>query len=181
MCGRKKGINNGMKTKWKNNQKTLLINKRPNLCKCLKYKEDGYKYGYTSRKELEWVCADCGYGILKAPSSFSGDHFVCPNCIKNDSYPNRFMFNILTQLNINFQREYTPDWIYPKRYDFFIPDKNTIIEMDGGFHREESVKENDLYKDKMANEHKLNVIRINCDYQKTELRFDEIKKQHYEK
>lgn len=175
LCGMKKGTANSVKTKLKKNPNTLLINKRPNLCKCLKHKEDGYKYGYTSRKELEWVCSDCGHEISKAPGAFSGDYFVCPNCIKSDSYPNRFMFNILTQLNIAFIREYSPDWIYPKRYDFYIPDKKIIIEMDGGFHRDKSVKENDLYKDNMANKHGVKVIRINCDYKKTDLRFNKIK------
>ena len=175
LCGMKKGTKNAVNTKTKKSPETLLINKRPNLCKCLKNKEDAYKYGYTSRKLLNWLCPDCGFEIAKAPGSFLSDHFVCSNCIKNDSYPNRFMFNILTQMNIDFEREYSPDWISPKRYDFYVGSKNIIIEMDGGFHREKSVQENDLYKDIMAASHHLQVIRINCNYGKTEQRYNIIK------
>ena len=93
------------------------------------------------------------------------------------------MFNILRQLNIDFETEYSPEWIKPKRYDFYIPSMKLIIEMDGAFHKKdnnmngqtkEHSKDIDNYKDRLAEEHGLKVIRIDCDYGKED-RFDFIK------
>lgn len=81
------------------------------------------------------------------------------------------MYNILKIKNIEFISEFSPDWIKPKRYDFYIPSKNIIIEMDGGWHyinnnlsgksKEESQKI-DIFKDTKASEYNITVYRINC-------------------
>ena len=42
------------------------------------------------------------------------------------------MYNLLKQLDIKFTKEYSPHWASGRKYDFYIPDKNIIIEMDGG-------------------------------------------------
>lgn len=172
VCGRKKGSSNALKTKIKTNQDTLIGNKYPRLIECLKNKDDAFEYGYTSRHKLSWICPICNFEFIKSPSSMPLGDFVCPNCIKNDSYPNRFMFDILTQLEIKFEREYSPDWIKPKRYDFYIPQYKLIIEMDGRLHNNQDVKLNDEYKDKMASVNGLRIVRINCDYRKTEERYE---------
>jgi hypothetical protein len=172
-CGLKKCIKNSYDTKILQNKVTLIGNKYPKLINYLKNKEDAFKYGYTSRTKLDWVCPICNYEFKKSMSSNPEGSFVCPNCIKNDSYPNRFMFNILTQLGIDFIREYSPDWLKPKRFDFYFLLNNNeyIVEMDGGFHRYKNVKENDLEKDLLAINHNINVIRIDCDYVKLDNRF----------
>lgn len=174
-CGQKKCGENGRKTKLE--EKTLLINKRPILSKSLKNINDAYNYGYMSRKELDFICPDCNYEFKKSPSFILEDYLACPNCIKRSKYPNRFMKNILMQLNIAFIDEYSPEWIGLKRYDFYfeINDSKYIVEMDGGFHRYEDSRINDSYKDEMAQKHNINVIRIDCDYGKIGDRYDYIK------
>lgn len=176
MCGRIKGVQNSLRTKRINNSDTLLNSKHPHLTAYLKNKDDAFKYGYTSRHKITWICPDCHFEFQKSPSTMFNGNFVCPNCIKNDSYPNRFMFNILTQLGVEFEREYSPDWIKPKRYDFYIPKERLIIEMDGSLHNKYDVKKNDNYKNEMAINHNLRIIRINCDYSKTEERFSIVSK-----
>lgn len=155
----------------------LLINRKPNLSKCLKYSDDAYKYSFCCKKELKFICPDCNFEFKKSPSSILDDYLTCPNCIKRAKYPNRFMKNVLTQLNINFIDEYSPEWIGLKKYDFYFVINNTqyIIEMDGGFHRYETSKTNDKYKDNIAIEHGINVIRIDCDYRNTKNRYKHIK------
>lgn len=105
-------------------------------------------------------------------------------CNDGQSYPNKTMFNILEQLNVDFKTEYSPDWIKPKRYDFYIPSKQLIIEMDGQFHNRvnnmngQTVEESkviDDYKDELAKLHDIEVIRIDCDYPNMETRFEYIK------
>jgi very-short-patch-repair endonuclease len=89
------------------------------------------------------------------------------------------------QLQINFENEYNPEWIKPKKYDFYIPSMNLIVEMDGGLghgknkhgksniSKEES-KAIDDYKDEQARKHGIKVVRIDCDY-KHNNRFEFIK------
>ena len=86
------------------------------------------------------------------------------------------MFNILLDLNIEFEPEFKPDWIKYSRYDFmFVKDnKKYIIEMDGGlghgkksFGNKEDLSKSlnkDLYKDKKAEENGFILIRINSDF-----------------
>lgn len=120
----------------------------------------------------------------------------CPFCGDGISYPNKFIFNILVQIEdkLDFlEREYKPSWCKfllkdkQKRgyYDIFIGingDKY-IIEMDGGFHNrtfdESKYTINELRfidkeKDRLAIENGTKVIRIDCDYN-DEDKYDYIK------
>lgn len=157
----------------------------------VKYFQGGYDeaklYAKTSRTKIIPICPCCGKNRNKKTSIhdiYNYKGFNCPFCSDNFSYPNKFMFNLLKQLNIEFETEYSPNWIKPKRYDFYIPSKNLIIEMDGGFHNKDNSmngqtvkesKEIDNYKDKLAKEHGIRAIRIDCDYDNIENRFEFIK------
>ena len=71
------------------------------------------------------------------------------------------------QLKIDFETEYSPEWIKPKRYDFYFD--GIIVEMDGGLGHGnynslnnmsgEDSKSIDNYKDKMAIEHGIQTQR----------------------
>ena len=100
--------------------------------------------------------------------------FKCKVCSDGISYPNKLARNILMGLpvnNLNF--EYHPVWADNKYYDNYFEHqgKKYILEMDGNWHyidnnlsgrtKEES-QALDNYKDQLAKEHNINVIRINC-------------------
>lgn len=117
----------------------------PELGSLLANKDDGYKYTENSMTKLDWKCPECGVIIKnKSISNVNRYKLVCNICSDGITYPNKLMFIILSQLNINFDTEKTFDWckfIYKNkirtgRYDFYfeISDKKYIIEMDGGFH-----------------------------------------------
>ena len=98
---------------------------------------------------------------------------TCKCCGDGVKFPNKFAFNLLEQLGLDFVTEYSPKWIGRKSYDFYIPSLNLILEMDGGFHNKdnkmsgqtkEESREIDDYKDKLAKEHGIEVVRIDCDY-----------------
>ena len=146
--------------------------------------ENAKKYTHGSAKNILCICPDCGTKKEMVINNLHNRGFSCPKCSDGISYPNKFMFNLLKQLGIEFETEYNPDWIKPKRYDFYIPSMNLIVEMDGGFHNkynslsgqtEKETKEIDNYKDKLANEHGLKVIRIDCDYEDISTRYNYIK------
>ena len=50
------------------------------------------------------------------------------------SYPEKVMLNILKHLNIEFVHNKTLSWSKGKKYDFYIPDLNCIVEMHGAQH-----------------------------------------------
>lgn len=138
----------------------------------------GEKIAKTHTKgNCEYVnvtCPDCGNTKNRKKKIYQiyQTHSIgCPICGDGVSQPQKIMINILKQLNVNFQTEYSPNWVKPKRFDFYLQEYNIIIEMDGKFHyihnelsgqsAEESQKI-DKYKDEKAKENGINVIRINC-------------------
>ena len=127
------------------------------------------------------TCTDCGE-ISKTPvrvsSIYGYKKMTCKCCSDGISYPNKLMFNILTQLELDFIPEYSPEWVGRKFYDFYVPSMKLIIEMDGGFHNKdnkmsgqtkEESKHIDGEKDSLARDNGDKVIRINCE--KSELEF----------
>ena len=135
---------------------------------------DAYKYTYKSKMHIVFKCPDCGFEKEMKISDFTTDGFSCNKCGDGISYPNKFAFNLLEQLGLDFIPEYNPDWIKPKKYDFFFiyKNKNYILEMDGGWHnrrntlsgksKEKSI-EDDEYKDLMAKQNNIHIIRVNSD------------------
>ena len=157
----------------------------PHLLKYFKNIEDTYTHSFASNDEVWMICPDCRREKFMKISTISKQGFGCNICGDGEKYPNKFMFKLLNQMNICFEREYSPEWIKPKRYDFYIPSLNLIIEMDGrlghGKHNylsgqfSEESKFIDDEKDRLANEHGIEVIRIDCKYNDIVTRFNYIK------
>lgn len=140
---------------------------------------------HSSNEKVKVTCPYCGRtkNKLMAPNNIHKYKKVKCICGDGIKYPNKFMFNLLEQLKLDFKSEYSPEWILPKSYDFYIPSINLIIEMDGGWHNTynnlsgqtaEQSKMIDNYKDKQANINGIEVIRIDCDYGSND-RFEYIK------
>lgn len=150
----------------------------------IQYFQGGYNEAkmYTSQSNLKIkpICPDCGR-IKDRPMSIGNiyrKHSI--SCICGNigiSYPEKIMNSILKQINIVYETEYSPNWIKPKRYDFYFKLNNDgyIVEMDGMQHKKEKFlnskwsnlkkqKETDAYKDKLAKEHDVKVIRIDCEF-----------------
>lgn len=156
----------------------------PKLSNMLHNHNDGYKYTEQSNKQLDWNCPNCGKLIKNIPiSRVRNNGLSCKFCSDGISYPNKFMSNLLNQLGIQFINEFRPAWAQGRSYDFYIPDKNIIIEMDGSFHYNtsgyydsiDSTVKIDIFKNRIANEHGIKVIRIKCHYIYVKDRYDIIK------
>ena len=154
-----------------------LYTTSPHIIKYLYDKNDGYKYSKGSNKKVMCVCPFCGYKKEVNICNLINHSFYCDICSDNISYPNKVFINILQQLNVNFIAEYSPEWIGKKRYDFYLKDYNAIIEADGKQHIEEckfmipfeEQNKIDKYKDLMAFENNIKMIRIDCS--KSEINF----------
>jgi hypothetical protein len=152
----------------------------------VKFFQDGYDeaklYSKCSGKAIYPICPDCGEiknKPVKISQIYTRKYLPCI-CRDGISYPEKLMYNILKYSNINFKFQYSPDWAKGKRYDFyFIINKNHyIIETDGGMHYEgnkmngmkpKDIKQIDINKDKLAKQHNIEIIRIDC--QKSELNY----------
>lgn len=156
----------------------------PNLASLLANKEDGYKYTQNSNQRTNWKCPICGEIINnKNINKINIRGLSCPRCSDGVSYPEKIMYSILQELNIEFKYQYKPTWCTYKmngknkigRYDFYfeLNNKEYIIEMDGELGHgnkvhskdtktKEETKQIDDIKDRLANEHNIIVIRIDC-------------------
>lgn len=133
-------------------------NNYPHLITYLKNKKDG-KLPKSSHKKIECFCPDCGFEKKMSLNVLSGNGFYCDRCSDGISVPEKFMINLLEFLNFKFEPQYTPLWSNGKRYDFYIPSLNCIIEMHGRQHYEnvggifrslEYQKNNDIFKQNIA-------------------------------
>lgn len=115
---------------------TDLATTRPDVAKLLKNKADALKYKEHSNAKVMFVCPNCKNEIKRVINNVSKRGLKCNLCSDGVSYPNKVMGNILEQLKVKYVSEYI---IKPEKYkyDFFIPDRNIIIEMHGKQHYEE--------------------------------------------
>lgn len=182
--------------KWKEEQTIINGNKCPICCNAPKvviegindipttdpwmipYFQGGYdeakQYASGSNKRIFPCCPYCK--IIKDKSikisSIKTNHGISCVCGDGFSYPNKLMYNTLNLKNIKFISEYSPEWAGKYRYDFYIPSKHIIIEMDGGighgnkynrgYKTQQELKEIDNYKDYIADKNGLKVYRIDC-------------------
>lgn len=134
--------------------------------------EDSKKYTANSGKKILCRCPVCGsqkYVIINNLSKFG---FSCSYCSDGISYPNKFLRAFLNQLNIYYIAEKRFDWSDNKVYDFFLPNYNCIIEVNGLQHYEKTSfgtrtlkeeQENDKYKLQMANKHHIKYyVTLDC-------------------
>lgn len=150
----------------------------PEIASLLWNPEEGYSHLRRGKFYTDWKCPVCGKKIenINLAQITVERHVSCPTCSDSISYPNKFMFYLLEELGVEFQREFSPEWVGLKRYDFVIEDNKTIIEMDGGLGHgkkqwgknkdispAESLK-TDKVKDILATENGYTVIRIDCRY-----------------
>lgn len=139
--------------------------------------EDGYKYTRGSKKKLNWKCLDCGDTIKNKPIvDIRLKGLTCPRCSDGISFGEKFIYNLLRGANIEFEREWSPKWLQGKRYDFYLPKHNWIIEVHGEQHFKtsferfqskartlEEEQKNDRFKEKLAKENGVDkYIVIDC-------------------
>lgn len=110
----------------------------PWITKYLKDKDDGKKYTKYSKSKVAFICPDCGLISIKPIMNVTANKSYSCDCSDGRSYPNKIMYSILSQLNVDFETEKTFDWSEKKLYDFYfsLHGYNIIIEMNGLQHYE---------------------------------------------
>ena len=138
-----------------------LKNNRPDLEKYFLYKEDFLNNTTGSRKKVKMICPVCGFIKKNMISNLNYFGFSCDFCSENKSIGERFFSEILRFNKIEFVFEKSFDWSDRKRYDFYLPKYNMIIETHGIQHYNQGFsnlngrtlkeeQENDTYKMNLA-------------------------------
>ena len=166
---------------------TDLWTTRPDIARLLLNPEDGYKYMAHSNCKVDFVCPTCHTILKKDINHISYRGLRCDVCGDGVSYPNKFSRALLKQLDVNnLSFEWQPEWLKPYFYDNYFEYNNHryVLEMDGSVgHGNTLFNSNqrdiigdkiDCYKDNLAKNHDIMVIRIDCQYTDG-LRFDYIK------
>lgn len=153
----------------------------PKISSLLTNPEDGFSVSRGSGKKKSFTCPLCHKPQNKIISNVIKRGFQCIYCGDGISYPNKFGRAFLNQVIGNsYIPEYSTDWCRPYKYDnyFNYNGNEYFLEMDGAFHYKENkmshisleeIQRIDAIKDKLAREHNVHLIRIdckqsNCDY-----------------
>lgn len=118
--------------------------------------EEAKKYSPSSVQKVYMRCPKCGR-ISNEPKricNLKSMGYLSCDCVGGDSYPERLTQQALEWLGIKFEKQYTPHWANDKKYDFYLPDYNFIIEVHGKQHYADTgysggyaqCHNNDLYK-----------------------------------
>lgn len=119
---------------------------------------DEHKYPATSSSIVDMICPQCRHIRKQMISVLTINGLSCPLCANTISIGERIMCSLLKSQNVEFKKEFMfPD--NKKRYDFYLSEYNTIIEIHGSQHYVQTsntwgtVKEqqqNDEYKKQLA-------------------------------
>jgi hypothetical protein len=149
----------GYNDMWTTNSELASLLANPN---------DGYKYTEHSEKEVDWLCHNCGNIVKnKIIANVNKQGLSCPKCSDGISYPEKIMYSVLEQLNLDFTTQLSKSdfkWCNNYKYDFYFKYNNEgyIIETHGlqhyrnCFHRIkgtrtlEEEQENDRLKKELA-------------------------------
>lgn len=143
------------------------------------YFEGGYDeaklYTPNSSKKVRFICPKCGAKQNKSLkiANLKNRGLSCECCGQTKSLPERVMISVLNELNMDFIYQLSKthfDWCGNKKYDFFLPSLNLIIETHGGQHfkdttygKLEDIKRNDDYKQELAIKNNIeHYIVIDC-------------------
>lgn len=111
----------------------------PDVAKYITPFEDAFSVTCRSHKKVTVKCDICGFERRQKVADLSGNGFHCKMCDKGNSFPNRIIASLLRHNHIAFKTEHTFKWSKKYRYDIFIPEHNTIIEMHGEQHYNDRV------------------------------------------
>lgn len=137
------------------------------------YFQGGYdeakRYNKNSNKKIYSICPRCNTLQIK-PKRIQDiyiNHNIGCHCEDGFSYPEKFLYSLLKQLNVEFITQISCanfKWIQKYRYDFYLPEYNCIIEVHGMQHYEEcnltsktlkEEQENDKLKEELAKQNNI--------------------------
>lgn len=112
--------------------------KNKEYVKFFKNREEAFSCKSGTHTKFLMVCPNCGKEKSVRPRDLVDRGFSCSFCGDGFSKPEKFFENTLRILNINYTRQYKPEWSGGKLYDFYLMDYDTIVELHGEQHYKEA-------------------------------------------
>ena len=148
------------------------INLRNSLLKYID-EETMKKYMPSSHKYIKIKCPNCGMIKEISVEKLCGGKFRCV-CDDGVSFPNKFVFAVISQIHKDITTEFSPTWAKPRKYDLYLEKFNLIIENHGIQHYEDTPcwkttlkeqRDNDALKETLARNNGItNYIILDCRY-----------------
>lgn len=126
--------------------KTDVYTLRKDLTKYLENEKDAIGILPYSNKRVNWKCLNCNMIVEDSFRNVNRVGFRCKFCGDGLSYPEKILRAILSQIEVRYDVQKTFKWSGNKRYDFYIPSLNCIIETHGRQHYEETFGFKDYYE-----------------------------------
>lgn len=162
----------------KASKKTSLLKTNPEMKKLIVDEKLLKELTNKSRKSIECKCPKCGKVQRKVVTYVANLGFHCEDCDNVIiSYPQRYVYNFMKEFPFEVVCEKKFDWSlnlstnHYLRYDIYIPELKTIIEVNGNQHYNESkfflslkkVQEKDKLKFQLAKDNGIvNYIEIDA-------------------
>lgn len=110
--------------------------KFPHLASMIVGNVDIFSLAPQSNNKYHLKCHDCGHTSKDKVQicNLVNQGYSCKVCGDSISLPEKFMYNILLNLGVDFYNRKTFEWSDNKEYDFYIPSLNIIIETHGNQH-----------------------------------------------
>ena len=133
---------------------------------------------FCSNDKIKVICPNCKREKTSVVYAIYNNKSIQCSCGDGTSYPEKFLISLLDQLKVKYKHD--SYWIDGKRYDFYLPDYNCIIECHGIQHYKQTNRkgnrartlqeeqENDVYKKQLALDNNTNGYII-LDCRKSEL------------
>ena len=115
----------------------------------------------NSRRKIECICPACGYRKNISPYTLVKYGIMCPLCSKGTSYPELFMMAYLEVKGIKYEYQKVFKDLPNRRFDFYLPESNTVIETHGLQHYKNSTNWNSYYKTIKSDKEKYNYCTKN--------------------
>lgn len=164
----------GHSCKWNYNSIAFL---KPAMIHLFANIEDAYEYTLGSHRKVDFICPDCG-ALLKEKQikNVIKNGLYCSYCSDGVSIGEKIFREVLLQLNIPFEMHRAFEWSRKRTYDFYLPECKMVIEIHGVQHNiwynesfasvggrtTEEEHQNDLIKEKLAENHGLEYVWIDA-------------------
>lgn len=123
----------------------------------------------SSKHKIKVKCTECGNEKMVSPSELNKRGFFCEFCSNGISYPENFLKSYLKVKNINYEYQKSFKDLPNRRFDFFLPESNTVIETHGIQHYKKSgnwdykeTKKSDEIKENYCKTNNIRFVKLNC-------------------
>ena len=150
-------------------QSKMLYHKKY-IHKYVKNKTDLFNYRYTSRKMIATKCPNCGREKDIRVGDLVKDNYSCQCSKQYSSFGERVTQSYLDIMGVDYKREYSFKNLGRKRFDFYLPDYNTVVEVQGiqhykevtGYMNHKKTKQSDTIKKKYCKENGIHYIEVDA-------------------